>query len=72
MIGLDFYLMAYHELKFDGINGFGAGAIPWTAIAKWAKINHINSADDIALLVRYIRTIESTIAMYNAKKEQSK
>ena len=57
-IGLDIYLIAYHDLLHDRQIGMDIGTIPWSSIYRWGNFHGVTDTDDLSLLVNHIRALE--------------
>jgi len=73
-----FYLRAHGELSTCRVNGFGLGAIPWTAIVQYGLRAGLNDAmvDTLVLIIRqmdeaYARWHEAEVKRH-AKVQEGK
>lgn len=57
--GLDIYLIAYEDLQHDRQIGMALGTIPWSSIHRWALFHGICCPNEVAVLERNIRVLES-------------
>lgn len=70
MMGLEFYVTAYNDLKSDRpVTMAGFGQIPWSSIIKWCHVNNIHDINDIGTTVRYIRAMEAAERQFDKDKE---
>ena len=70
--GLDFYLIAYHELRYDKPIGMSVGPIPWSSIDRWATRNGVNDIEDFTVLESHIRSLENAAYQFEEKRKGSK
>lgn len=68
--GLELYYEAFTELSSSRTSGMGIGAIPWTAIDRWA-LRYEVEGDDFERLAMYIRMMDAKFIEF-ASKQQSK
>jgi hypothetical protein len=63
---------AFAELQYDRPVGMaGAGAIPWSAIDRWAQRNGITDPDEFAALVACLRALDRVWLAEQAKQSQA-
>ena len=71
MDGLDLYWEAFMDLTTDRPSGFGVGAIPWSAIKRWADHYEIGG-EDFDYLVTYIRAMDGAYMKFAHKEMEKK
>ena len=67
--GLDFFFQAFTELQTERQIGMAAGPIPWYSIIKWAEFHGLKDPDDIDVLMRHIRSMETVQREHEAKDD---
>lgn len=69
--GLELYYEAFTELSSSRNSGMSIGAIPWTAIDRWAERYEIEE-DDFERLAIYIRMLDAEFIKFANKKQSGK
>jgi len=69
MIGLDFYLRAYHELSYDRPIGMTLGPIPWSSVDRYAAKYGIVDLDDFSVFESHIRAMENAVYHHDKSLE---
>lgn len=68
--GLEIYYEAFTELSACRQSGMGIGAIPWTALDRWAERYGLTE-EEFERLAIYIRMMDAEYIKYVSKKQNS-
>lgn len=60
---------AFSQLSPDRSAGFGLGAIPWTAIDRYAQRHGVDDPDEFERFVRLIRLLDRVFLDWHADKK---
>lgn len=69
--GLDFYLNAFRELRYDRQIGMAVGPIPWSSIDRYAARHGIHG-DDFDVLLSHIRAMENAAFAFDERRNKGK
>lgn len=72
MIGLDFFIMAFHQLSGDRQIGMGLGPIPYSSIHDFARINGLDPGAETQEFFHHIRQLDAEFLDYHTKKSEER
>lgn len=69
-MGLELFYSAFLDLHSCRSAGWGAGPIPWSAIADWAGVNQLDE-EQTEDLFYHVRALDDAFLAYNEQRQEA-